>query len=103
MVKKSARGLAHSKTWRPRLRPRSSRSVLDCGSPSAFAARHSAASARRRLPLSSTGQWLLKSFQTFLASFADGFRLEECENDLAKKLNVVGWLAFERLIERIVF
>src|SRR5438034_2111278 len=51
MVKKSARGLAHSKTWRPRLRPRFSRSVLDRCSPSAFAARHSAASARRRLPL----------------------------------------------------
>jgi hypothetical protein len=29
----SARGLAQSKTWRTRRRPRSSRSVLDCGSP----------------------------------------------------------------------
>src|SRR6266545_5591705 len=29
----SARGLAHSKTWRTFPQPRSSRSVLDCGSP----------------------------------------------------------------------
>ena len=29
----SARGLAHSKTWRTSQRPRAARSVLDCGSP----------------------------------------------------------------------
>ena len=29
----SARGLAHSKTWRTHLRSHASRSVLDCGSP----------------------------------------------------------------------
>src|SRR5439155_16016122 len=69
----SARGLARSKTWRPRLRPRFSRSVLDCGSPSAFAARHSAASARRRLPLSSTGQWLLKTFPNFFGQLRRRF------------------------------
>ena len=29
----SARGLAHSKTWRTRQRPRAARSVEECGSP----------------------------------------------------------------------
>ena len=77
----SARGLARSKTWRPRLRPRFSRSVLDCGSPSAFAA-------RRRLPLFPHRPIAAPNFfQTFLASFAGRFRLEKCKHDLAKKIN----------------
>jgi len=78
------------KTWRAFHRAFDGREASwTAVSPSAFAARHSAASADGGYRFPPPANGLLKTSQTFLASFADGFRLEECENDLAKKSNII--------------